>query len=246
MIECGWLSFKEFITLRGVSIQWVEIDNNYHLRGIDGAFHLGCFIPKDGNANQVDFETNFKATGNRTLEPLDIDGTPILRNKIAKSGAAYRLVPFEVVTGTYNGIWAQDYATNNRPEFTHKIYDIDNIEITSSNNQALAVKTVIDFEPAYNYEIVGGMIHQQIRPTSDIRVFVVIVPDIPAAYGGSKEMIGGVNLKFIDPTSHINADGRASKPLSYSATNHTNKVRIIIKYDAGVQHQLMSVFEYFY
>jgi hypothetical protein len=58
-------------------------------------------------------------------------------------------------------------------------------------------------------------------------------------------MIGGVNLKFVDPSDKVEADGRVSKYMSYSATYHTNKLRVILKHNAGIQHEVMLIIEMF-
>jgi hypothetical protein len=69
IIEVDWIQFKSFVTSRSLSIQWVSINDNYWLKGFDGAFSLECIIPLDNtlSADTVDFETNFKANGNKSL-----------------------------------------------------------------------------------------------------------------------------------------------------------------------------------
>jgi hypothetical protein len=108
---------------------------------------------------------------------------------------------------------------------------------------ANAVRTVLDWEPLNDYEIIGGEIKALERPTSDFRVTVVAVPDVPYAYGGSKVMGSGVNLKFFNSREAVKADGRTVKLLSYNATYHTNKIRFIADHAQGDTTQVMIKME---
>lgn len=243
--ELNWTNFKSFLSSRNLSCQYFDDGNSYYLYALDGYLSVFCLIPKDSPANtdQSDFETNFKSTGNKSF--TDNDNILVVRNKIAIKGSSYRLIPAEVTTAKYNGLFSQDYAGNNRTFITHKIYDSNGNEITDSQNEGNAVKSIIDFEPTYDLEIIGGECNQKTTPTTDIRIWAIAVPDVAAQYGGSKEMVGGINLKYIDATSKISIDGKASKFMAYNATYHTNKIRFIIKYDQGVQHDLMIILHYF-
>lgn len=62
-----WATLKSFVTAKSLSIQYVTIESTYRLRAIDGFFCLDCSIFKDGNDDQVDFETNFKPAGNKLV-----------------------------------------------------------------------------------------------------------------------------------------------------------------------------------
>jgi hypothetical protein len=68
-MEVNWTQFKSFVTDRGLSIQWVTINDNYWLKAFDGIFSLECIIPLDTtlSSESVDFETNFKTNGNKSL-----------------------------------------------------------------------------------------------------------------------------------------------------------------------------------
>lgn len=181
----------------------------------------------------------------KDIQQLDSDGSVIIRPKAAKKGWVFGIIPLEFTTSKLNSVFSKLPDNTNRSGITYKIYDSNDSEITNSQNEVDAVKTVIDFEPTYDYELIGGQIQQHTKPTTDIRLWVVAVPDISVSYGGSKEMVGGVNLKFIDPADKVNADGRVSKYMTYNATNHTNKMRLIIRHDAGVQHDLIIFFDIF-
>jgi hypothetical protein len=59
--------------------------------------------------------------------------------------------------------------------------------------------------------------------------------------GGSKEFASGINLKFLAPDSSFEIDGRVTKFLTYDATYHTSKLRIILKHPAGNQSNMQVV-----
>jgi hypothetical protein len=93
--------------------------------------------------------------------------------------------------------------------------------------------------------LLGGSLKQASEPTEDIYLWVVGVPDVPEAYGGSKSFITYINLKFMGLEEGVKVDGRAPKYLSYSAQNHTNKMRLIFRHPAGTKHKMHMLFELF-
>jgi hypothetical protein len=238
----SWDIFKNFVQVRCLSIQWVELDRSYSLVAIDGPFRLECSVDKDTD-ECVDFETNFKIIGNKSFS--DIDGTPVSRLKATKRGWIYAMVSIECATATLGSIYSKLPDGSDRTGFTYRIYDINNVEITDPINEINAIKTVVDFEPIFDYEIIGGQLQQREKPSSDIRVWIVAAPDIPVNYGGSKEMIGGINLIYLDPADKINADGRVAKLIPYDPVYHSGKLRLILIHDAGVKHEFMLIFEMF-
>jgi hypothetical protein len=179
------------------------------------------------------------------IRDADTDGAAIVRVKAAQKGWTFNMVGIEAATSTLNSLYSKHFDGTTRSSLTCKYYDVSDVEITDPANQLNAVKMVLDYEPTYNYEIIGGKIQQASIPGSDLRVWVVAVPDIPSGSGGSKEMASCVNLKFIQPGDAVNADGRASKFMTYDATYHTNKLRFIFKHAAGLQHNVSILLETF-
>jgi len=83
-IEVDWNTLKSFITGRGLSIQWLDVNNNYHLFAFDGIFTVGMTLAKnveEPSAAQVDFETNFKAAGNKKIGVASPFASKTLENK---------------------------------------------------------------------------------------------------------------------------------------------------------------------
>ena len=176
--------------------------------------------------------------------PIDADGSIVMRPKAAKAGWTYHLTAPEFITSTIDSLYHKDVAGTDLSQCIVKYYDASNTELTTQGAcDTDCVKTVFSFEPPFDYEIIGGTVKTMGTVSVDIRCWVIAVPDIPAAYGGSKVMVQNVNLKFIDPNNGIEADGRASKYMTYSSTLHTNKLQLILKHPAGHKEDIMMAFE---
>lgn len=67
MIRLSWTEFKNTIDNRNLSIQWLDANGNYYLKGYDGNFGIECILNKTINTDEVqDFETNYKSLGNQS------------------------------------------------------------------------------------------------------------------------------------------------------------------------------------
>jgi hypothetical protein len=243
-MEATWSEFKKFVDARYLSIQYIELYGNYHLKAIDGNFELDCILPIGvDNSDTTDFETHYKAAGNKSFS--DIDGSTILRVKASKKGWVFALIPIEFTTSKISSVVAKLPDNSDRAGVTYKMYNASDVELTSVEDEPNVVKTVVDVELPYDFDVIAGQARHITRPTSDVRLWAVVVPDVPASMGGSKEMVGGVNFKFIDPADKIEMDGRAAKYMTYSSVYHSNKFRFIIRHDAGVQHEISVMLEIF-
>lgn len=65
MNNLTWTNFKSFVDSRELSVQWIEDDENYWLKALDGYFSVDCRLSKNNqNDDLADFEANYKAAGN--------------------------------------------------------------------------------------------------------------------------------------------------------------------------------------
>ena len=180
----------------------------------------------------------------KSVNQLDTDNALIIRLKAAQAGWTYHLTAPEFTTSTVASLYHKNAAGTDLNECVVKYYDANDVELTTQGScDTDCVKTVFYFEPTWNYEIIGGTLKTVSTVSENVRCWVIAVPDVPAIYGGSKVMVQGVNLKFIDPNNGIEADGRATKFMTYNATYHTNKIQLIIKHPAGHKEDLMMAFE---
>lgn len=247
-MKIEWSLFKQFVDSRSLSVQWIDLDKKYFLKAYDGVFSIESEVDKypTDTTELTDFETNYKPLGNQRLSQFDTDGANIMRLKAAKKGWSFWAIPIEFTTSLLSSnIYCKDSSGTDIPGITYKIYDAGGVQITvpglANINLAACTKTVIDFEPAFDYEIIGGALRIHSNPAQDVRLWIVGAPDIPAIYGGSKEFASGINLKFMAPDASFEIDGRVTKFLTYDATTHQGKMRIIIKHPAGLQLNLQVI-----
>lgn len=249
-MKVEWSVLKSFVDSKLLSIQWIELPTYYVLKAIDSAFILECDLDKfpTDTTDLAVFEATYKAAGNARLSEIrDSDGASVARPKAAKTGWTYAAIPVEFQTARLSdSIYSKLADGTDRAGTTLKAYN-GTIEVTTAGllnaNYATIDKTVVDIELPYDFEIIGGSLRTTSDLTSDIRLWIIAVPDIPAGSGGSKEMSGGVNLNFLAPNNEYKVDGRVAKYMTYNATYHTNKLRFIFKYDAGVNKAISLVLE---
>ena len=245
-----WTDLKEFAMDRGQSLQYFDKNDAYNIYCIDGQLAGKTAIHKSLPAHAIDkedFETNYKANANIRLTALrDSDGTIIQKIKVTTSGWNFQLHGIEFTTCKLNSIYSKDENGNDLGFTTLRVYKADGSECLDQITADLAgVKTVVDWEPTFDYEIVGGMIKLKSLISSDVRLWVVGVPDIPFQYGGSKLFASNLNLNFITLEEGVRVDGRAAKLLSYNPTLHTNKLRMIFTHPIAKKADIHIMFELF-
>ena len=69
-LKLMWSTFKAQIALRDLYIQWVDERDTYYIWAPVGPWHLVCVIAKDGNADQLDFEANYKDLPSTNRNPV--------------------------------------------------------------------------------------------------------------------------------------------------------------------------------
>ncbi len=247
MKKVEWSTIKALSVGKVIPLQYVDEPTLYTIYLNDSGFIIYTVLDKSpSDTTDLDvFNNNYKSLANTSLNQLDTDGAQIVRNKAAKKGWTFCSLPFEFETARLNDtLYSKDSVGNSRTFITMKAYDINDVEVTTAGllnaNYATIVKTVIDFEPPYDYEIIGGDLRTLTTITNDMRLWIVAAPDVPAP-NGSKEMGGGINLKYLTPGNVWSVDGRVTKYATYNATYHTNKIRIILKYPAGTNESLTVI-----
>lgn len=250
MTKHPWTNFKTLVYNQDLFIRMDERDACYYLTALDGPITHRCDIVKTdpASADQLDFETNYKASVNKKFTQADTDGAEIVRIKAAKKGWSFWAVPIEFTTCLLsNNLHCKDVNGNDIAGISYRIYDSNDVQITvpglANINLSTCTKTVIDFEPPFDYEIIGGSVRTNGNIGSDVRLWIVGAPDIPANLGGSKEFASGINLKFLAPDSSFEVDGRVTKFMKYNATYHSGKIRLVLKHPAGAQINIQLVIQ---
>lgn len=232
-------AMKTYATINSLKFKWLEELDGYLVTLTDREITYQTYISKQIPSDElVDFETNFKPIPNLVAQE-DTDGATIVRVKAARRGWTYGAIPIEFITSEIGSLYSKTLDGQDRAGITLKFYNSQGQEITDQGlleiNETGIVRTVVDFEPPYDYEVIGGVLRIGSDIAFDCRFWIIAVPDIPAGSGGSKEMAGGINLKFLAPQQSFHVDGRVSKTLVYSPTLHTNKLRFIFEHLAGTK-----------
>ena len=182
-----------------------------------------------------------------SIAPVDTDGAPLTRTKITQSGWHFQLHAIEFITSKLSSVYNSNDSEVDLGFTTIKYYNSAGAELVAGTQAELdsdCVKTVIDWEANHDIEVIGGFFEQASQPTTDVRLWIEAIPDLPIIYGGSVPFVqGGLNLRLL--SGKIDIDGKTPKMLSYDAVNHTNKFRITLTHDAGVQHDSMILFKIF-
>ena len=247
-IEISWSEFKTQIISKSLKIQYVSSNDNYHIVAFDSLFKLYCILPIGvDHADTLDFEANYKSTSNLKIEDVDSEGRQVTRTAAGKAGWTYFAHPIEFETSKIGSLYESLHSGSSRGFSSIKFYNSSDVEVTSAENEADIVKTVILCKPSYDYELLSGTLQQIVSPSTDIRIWVIggIIE-----FGNSyvKEFAGGVNMRYFDSNESLKTDGRAAKYMKKDIPGvpyQANQLQIIVKHNAGVQHKLMLTLEYF-
>lgn len=213
----------------------------------------GDLIVNNDTSDITDVATAINYLKGIDTSPKDVDGSPLHRVKITSSGWHYQLHGIEFETSKLSPV-ANKKVNNTDYNYTamkfYKLSGESEVEITGEDlNQAFldanCIKTTLTWEPTHDMELVGGMLKQENTPAEDVKLWVVGVPDVPEAYGGSKPFCVNINLRYLGSEEGIKVDGKAPKYLAYSATYHTTKMQLILRHPVGFNHKIHMIFELF-
>lgn len=179
------------------------------------------------------------------VHTLDSDGSEVVRYKVSKIGRHYQAHSVEFETCSLDGLYNKDRDGVDLNYSDVKFYDTNGVELTTQNDlDSSCVKTVMEWRPTYDFEIISGQIRQIERVQSDAYIYVeAIVPTgMPAPY--DKVVLpfvhGGINLQYIGADEILKTDGRASKELKGTLGQH---FKCTINHAAGVNHKLSVIYE---
>ena len=181
--------------------------------------------------------------------PKDVDGVPLSRTKITKTGWHFQAQSVEFTTSTLNSVYNKDVNGDDLGYTTIKFFDENDDELVAGTQIELdtdCIRTEITWEPTSDFEVIGGTLYQSVAPTEDCRIWIIAVPDVPVIYGGSIPFAeGGLNLRRMGIGDIMDLDGKTPKLMKYDATYHTNKFKIILRHGVGHASSLMIVFKIF-
>lgn len=264
MNQIDWADFKSFVDEHNINIQYVVLDNSYHMKAFNGPFELECqiYITDPASSDQTDFETNYKPTANGFLEQKDADGATIIRTKTTSTGWHYEPRALDFYTAKLGSLYNRKDDGGDIDDGTDygdaimKFYNAANAELVQGGVETdvafqtrltnFCVKTIIDWQSTYDFDIIGGKLQIKDRPDSSTYIWCIIAPDIPAFLGGSVPYFaGGFNLSFYAPGDSQDFNGRGVKSFLYDPVYNSNKVRFIVKHALGDQVGLQIIIDQF-
>jgi hypothetical protein len=258
-----WSAFKASCSTKSMPMQLDEDGTSYFVFAIDGLLVYSCRLWKgtvpDGpgfdqvqnDADVSDLSASYIATGktNNAIQPKAKDGRLQYKLTLANRCVNFKKRSMYFKTANSGSLHNKDPNGNDYGDCSYKMYDSGGAETTTD---ILSVKTVLDWEPATNYEIIAGGI--DIDPvvsggTTDLWwIAAVGVPDYPAVYGGSIDYINETNMEMLAGGRYV-ADGRSISFLANQATSgapHTNKMRFIVKHPLGAVKRFQIYIEAYY
>ena len=260
-----WTGWKSVRDSKKLVTQYDDDGTIYTIYGYDGPEVLSCEIWKgevpDGvkasgltqeqnDIDKADFEANYKPTANLPIEPKTADGRIDVHHTIVNRLQNLNLRVFSFKTSYSGSLHNVNPVTEDSyNDIEYMLYDSSGSLITDPTLSGSAVKTVIDFEPHYDYEIVGGFtdLPETLHMGSTDQWFIggVGVPDLPPEMYGSIAYISEVNIEAVQ-TSRVESDGRATSYLPYKLYGYpTNKIRFYIKHPPGAQERFQIYLELF-
>lgn len=187
----------------------------------------------------------------------DSAGGHLFGQRITHPGWQYQLLSFEVTTCLLNGYVEYDSTMADPGWGVLKFYDNADAELVQGGSESDVdfqarldtdcKKTIVDWTPTHDYQLIGGQMRQQNAPSTSVRMWVIGVPGLTPAQGGTKVFINNLNLKFSANSESVVADGRAPKDLLYNnPIPGTNTLRYQFVNDSlGMKHTTQISMEIF-
>lgn len=264
-VTLRWPDFKSLvITSKALPVQYVEDPGTYTVWGLDGSVVYVTMLVKSSLSSNFPFdqmspdysqsqndtdcaewEATYKSAANTVLVPHAADNRPAVRMTTANKTKNFNLKVFSFCPGNTSSLANKSATLTDLTDVTMTCYDSGG---NTTTDPTQAVKTVLDYEPPFNYEVIGGWIDVPSSiaggSTDNWWISCIGVPDIPSSLGGSIPFVYGTNLESVY-TNKVVSDGRATQYLVYNATYHTNKLRWILAHPTGTNPRFQVYLETF-
>lgn len=183
--------------------------------------------------------------------PRDSDGAKLSRTKITQSGWTFDQRSVKFTTAKLSSVRSNKYDNSSWGDVTLTLYDAQGNQITQTQDEANCVKTIIDWEPNYDYDLIAGVANVITLPTGyakDAYMWNIFVPDLTPAQGGTVVTINDRTIisDVINVSIPMSADGRVPKTMYYDAVYHTNKIRTQIIHKAGDQIKIEMLYDHYW
>lgn len=255
MEKLKWSELKTFIDQRNARIQYIDFGNHYRVIALDGPLGFCCAIdkvnPTPTGSDQEDFEDNYQELANSQVQDHDEHGRTIIRSAATRKGWHYQAHSIQFEVNKLNSIYNKDADGNDLGFASIKIYKANGDECTTQTSADVdGVKTIIKWQPDFDFEIISGNIRQVAKETVDSYVYVRLQAATGLAAPNDFLPVyfveGGINLNYIGADEPLKTDGRASKMVKCDTNG--DFFEIIINYEADLltnenRHKMSVVFE---
>ena len=254
MKKLKWSEIKMFLSQRNAQLQFINFTNYYHVMAIDGPLQFYCEVgkvdPVQTGSDQEDFENNYMPDCNKPLIDSDMYGRPIVRYAATIKGWHYQAHSVQFEVNKLNSVYNKDHDGVDLGFAEIKVYDSNGDECTTQTSaDTNGVKTIVTWKPDFDFEIISGNVRQITKETVDSYMHVIakIYTGLPAPndYLNVPFTQGGINLNYIGADEPLKTDGRASKLVKGTNTDH---FQFIINYDANLitnenRHKMSVILE---
>lgn len=198
------------------------------------------------------------------VTPRDSDGSTIVRTKTTRTGWHYEPRSLDFITSKAGSLYNRKHdgttidAGTDYGDCVLKFYDTAGTLLTQGQNEsnndfqtrlnANCCKTIVEWHPQYELEIIGATVSVLNPPTGTERgyVWVIVAPDVPANLGGQVPFLaGGWNLRFFTLDQSTFLDGRGIKYFPVDNVYGSNKFQVVCKHEVGAKIELQFVAEHF-
>jgi len=241
-MQLSWQEMVAYLNAcTNVYIHYVDFGTYYAIEAANGPFVVKCSIQKSETTDCTDFETNWKSKCNKPYNlAVDIDGAQIVNPKFAGSGRGYQSLNFELHLGKRDEFYCKNYKLEDVPFFSVLNYKSETELLQPEDDESLIVKTEVILAPQFDYDIQGFCLYQNAQPTTDIKMWAVMVPFLPVEYGGPKEVISGLCLDDAPwGVGFMDYVGDSATTMKYQGPG-SNEMMLIFRMPAGTQHKIMG------
>lgn len=106
-MRVNWTEFKSFVDARKLSVQWIDLDEHYFLKALDGDFTLEHTIEKTSPASsdQTDFENNYQTDGNKRVGVAKDFFTEVSQGLVPGDSSINKFGSTESLGATFSTVW---------------------------------------------------------------------------------------------------------------------------------------------
>lgn len=205
-----------------------------------------------------------------TLPPKDSDGRPLTRDVVTEPDWHYSPRSLDFYTSKLKSLYNRSHLCDPSNLTTGgtidgsldlgdawmHFFDGTNTELIQGQDELDAdfqtrltgncTKTVIEFEPPWDYDVIGAKLQIRNPPADRAYFWFVAAPDIPTMYGGSVVFMGGgMNLHFFSEYETFYCDAKTVSRVQYDPTYHSGKIAIFAKHNVGVQIGIQMIYKFY-